>query len=249
VVLGLCSPFVSEDNTILLRSLLGRTCTMLHTCGGRHNIQGLYVDTIMNERRLKGERHRKNIWLGWMAFLSDIAGLCARSTKRHRENCPRPDDFRPYSMKYRYSEFVDAHGEEAEEDRATSGEAQETNYDSNIRVSKAAMVDVRCSESGNNAEVRYRTDKRRDAAITGFEVMRPSQQASGKLDASRRSFVVENTFQSLNAFSRASISSAREGREPPATATATTAGNADAIVNGRFSSNLTSSCMLNIYAK
>jgi hypothetical protein len=67
--LGLSSPFSSEDDTILLRSLLGRTCTVLHTCGGRHAIQGFYLDCVLNERRIKGEAQRRSLWLAWMKFL------------------------------------------------------------------------------------------------------------------------------------------------------------------------------------
>jgi hypothetical protein len=67
--LGCCSPFSSEDDTILLRSLIGRTCTVFHTIASRHSIQGFYMDTILNERRIKGEANRRNVWLAWMQFL------------------------------------------------------------------------------------------------------------------------------------------------------------------------------------
>jgi hypothetical protein len=70
--LGLCSPFSSEDDAILLRSLLGRTCTVLHTVGSRHCMQGLYLDAILNERRIKGEANRRNCWIAWMRFLSAL---------------------------------------------------------------------------------------------------------------------------------------------------------------------------------
>lgn len=82
VVLGHCSPFVSEDDAILLRSMLGRTCTMFQTCGGRHTVQGLYVDTILNERRLKGEMNRRRIWLSWMLFVTRLIRLCVKASKR-----------------------------------------------------------------------------------------------------------------------------------------------------------------------
>jgi hypothetical protein len=75
VALGCSSPFSSEDDTILLRSLLGRTCTVFHTTGGRHAIQGLYVDAILNERRIKGEAQRRNAWLGWMKFLHALVDV------------------------------------------------------------------------------------------------------------------------------------------------------------------------------
>jgi len=74
--LGLCSPFSSEDDAILLRSLLGRTCTAFHTVGSRHSFQGLYVDTILNERRIKGEAYRRNVWLAWMKFMNSLVDVC-----------------------------------------------------------------------------------------------------------------------------------------------------------------------------
>lgn len=43
-VLGCTSPFVSEDEAIFLRSLIGRTATIFHTIGGRHNLSGLYLE-------------------------------------------------------------------------------------------------------------------------------------------------------------------------------------------------------------
>mmetsp|Transcript_14970 Transcript_14970/g.22515 ORF Transcript_14970/g.22515 Transcript_14970/m.22515 type:complete len:1308 (-) Transcript_14970:8-3931(-) len=85
-VLGLCSPFVSEDDAILLRSLLGRTCTAFHTCGGRHNIRGLYVDTILNEKRYKGEENRKKLWFAWMRFLTELINVCKRAKLRDGTN-------------------------------------------------------------------------------------------------------------------------------------------------------------------
>ena len=74
-VLGCCSPFVSEDEAIFLRSLIGRTATVFHTVGGRHNLQGLYFDTIVNEKRLKGEANRKHLWLSWLEFITLIARI------------------------------------------------------------------------------------------------------------------------------------------------------------------------------
>jgi hypothetical protein len=82
LVLSHCSPFVSEDDAILLRSLLGRTCTMLKTCGGRHSLQGLYIDSILNERRLKGELHRRFLWLSWMLFVTRLIRLCVKVRQR-----------------------------------------------------------------------------------------------------------------------------------------------------------------------
>lgn len=74
-VLGCSSPFVSEDEAIFLRSLIGRTATVFHTVGGRHNLQGLYFDTIVNEKRLKGEANRKHLWLSWLEFITLIARI------------------------------------------------------------------------------------------------------------------------------------------------------------------------------
>jgi hypothetical protein len=73
--LGLVSPFSSEDDAILLRSLLGRTCTAFHTIGSRHSMQGLYVDCVLNERRIKGEANRRNCWLAWMKFLNALVDV------------------------------------------------------------------------------------------------------------------------------------------------------------------------------
>jgi hypothetical protein len=73
--LGCCSPFSTEDDTILLRSLIGRTCTVFHTTGGRHSIQGFYVDAILNERRIKGEANRRNLWISWMKFLHALVDV------------------------------------------------------------------------------------------------------------------------------------------------------------------------------
>jgi hypothetical protein len=70
--LGCCSPFCSEDEAILLRSFIGRTNTIFFTCGGRHEIEGMYVDSILNEKRLKGENNRINQWVAWMQFLTTL---------------------------------------------------------------------------------------------------------------------------------------------------------------------------------
>lgn len=74
-VLGLSSPFVSEDEAVFLRSLLGRTCTMLRTISGRHSLQALYVDTILNEKRGPGEKARYHLWVAWLQFLEKMAAL------------------------------------------------------------------------------------------------------------------------------------------------------------------------------
>ena len=93
VVIGNCSPFVSEDDAIFLRALLGKTCTVFCTCAGRHSLQGLYVDTILNEKRLKGEENRKALWLAWMTFLSSMVQLCLKI--KHREYTQTMDQAAP----------------------------------------------------------------------------------------------------------------------------------------------------------
>jgi hypothetical protein len=82
VVLGCCSPFVAEDEAIFFRSLLGRSCTLFSTCTSRHNIRGLYVDTILNEKRFPGEENRRNMWFAWQKFLASVVDICeSRATK------------------------------------------------------------------------------------------------------------------------------------------------------------------------
>ena len=76
-VLGCTSPFVSEDEAIFLRSLIGRTTTVFHTIGGRHNISGLYLDTILNEKRGKGEANRRHLWLSWIEFVTILGRIGA----------------------------------------------------------------------------------------------------------------------------------------------------------------------------
>jgi hypothetical protein len=120
--LGVCSPFSSEDDAILLRSLLGRTCTAFHTVGSRHSIHGLYVDTILNERRVKGEANRRNCWIAWMKFLSALVDVSllmkeegaqaaavsalSDSTKAPEEHQPADKPGRPLYVRG----TVDAHG-------------------------------------------------------------------------------------------------------------------------------------------
>lgn len=74
-VVGCTSPFVSEDEAIFLRSLIGRTATVFHTVGGRHNMHGMYLDTILNEKRGKGETNRKHLWYCWMEFVTLLARI------------------------------------------------------------------------------------------------------------------------------------------------------------------------------
>lgn len=74
-VAGCCSPFVSEDEAIFLRSLIGRTATIFHTVGGRHNMHAMYIDTILNEKRGKGEANRFHLWLSWLEFITLLARI------------------------------------------------------------------------------------------------------------------------------------------------------------------------------
>ncbi len=97
LVVGNCSPFVAEDEAIFLRGLLGKTCTVFNTCAGRHAIKGLYVDTVLNEKRLKGEEHRKVQWLAWMKFINSMIQLCLRIKYRQEQQFdvpvpPTPED-------------------------------------------------------------------------------------------------------------------------------------------------------------
>jgi hypothetical protein len=74
-VVGCCSPFVSEDEAIFLRSLIGRAATVFHTVGGRHNMHAMYLDTILNEKRGKGEANRVHLWLSWLEFVTLLARI------------------------------------------------------------------------------------------------------------------------------------------------------------------------------
>lgn len=87
VSLGCCSPFCSEDDAILLRSFIGRTSTIFHTCGtSRHKLEGLYFDAILNERRLKGENNRIFLWESWMKFLETLVALCHEMKETNKTN-------------------------------------------------------------------------------------------------------------------------------------------------------------------
>jgi hypothetical protein len=74
--LGLCSPFAFEDEVVFLRSLIGRTSTIFNTIRGRHEIEGLYVDAILNERRVNMDDERKYHWIAWMKFLHRLIEIC-----------------------------------------------------------------------------------------------------------------------------------------------------------------------------
>ena len=77
-VLGCSTPIVSENEAIFLRGLVGRTLTILHTIGSRHNIRGLYLDCIVNEFRGKGEDKRIQMWCAWVQFCEVLAGMKTR---------------------------------------------------------------------------------------------------------------------------------------------------------------------------
>jgi hypothetical protein len=80
-VLGCATPIVSENEAIFLRSLVGRTATMLHTVGSRHNLKALYADVIINEARKDGDDKRMKLWVAWIQFIGHLAGLKTRSMK------------------------------------------------------------------------------------------------------------------------------------------------------------------------
>jgi hypothetical protein len=111
--LGLCSPFSSEDDAILLRSLLGRTCTVFHTVGSRHCMQGLYLDAILNERRIKGEANRRNCWIAWMKFLNamiDVSLLMKEEAAAAEEGQDeQPSPVRPDELHCISSDLVVPH--------------------------------------------------------------------------------------------------------------------------------------------
>jgi hypothetical protein len=69
---------VSENEAIFLRGVIGRTATVLHTIGSRHNIKGLYHDTIINEFRGKNEDKRTQMWCAWVQFIEVLAGMKTR---------------------------------------------------------------------------------------------------------------------------------------------------------------------------
>jgi hypothetical protein len=89
VALCLVSPFCAEGDEMLLRNLLGRTCTLFHTVSSRHTLHGLYVDVTMNERRLKGEANRKKIFYEWMAFLTTLVKICQKNDTERKPFSPQ----------------------------------------------------------------------------------------------------------------------------------------------------------------
>ena len=85
VALGCCTPIVSEDEAIFLRSLLGRTCTALATCTGRHRVRGLYADTILNEKRGAGEEARRHMWFAWQHFVAALVRISRARRKQQQQ--------------------------------------------------------------------------------------------------------------------------------------------------------------------
>jgi hypothetical protein len=79
VALCVVAPFCAEGDEMLLRSMLGRTCTLFHTISSRHVLHGLYVDVTMNEKRLKGEANRKKLFFEWMGFLTTLIKICQKN--------------------------------------------------------------------------------------------------------------------------------------------------------------------------
>lgn len=69
------TPIVTENEAIFLRGLVGRTLTVLHTIGSRHNIKGFYVDMIINEKRTDGDDKRMEMWAAWMQFIDLLANI------------------------------------------------------------------------------------------------------------------------------------------------------------------------------
>lgn len=91
-VLGCSTPIVSENEAIFLRGLVGRTLTVLHTIGSRHNIKGLYLDCIVNEFRGKGEDKRIQMWCAWIQFIEVIAGMKTRQMSWEHNLSDRNDE-------------------------------------------------------------------------------------------------------------------------------------------------------------
>jgi hypothetical protein len=84
VALCVVAPFCAEGDEMLLRSMLGRTCTLFHTISSRHVLHGLYVDVTMNEKRLKGEANRKKLFFEWMGFLTTLIKICQKNDLENR---------------------------------------------------------------------------------------------------------------------------------------------------------------------
>ena len=75
---SLMTPIVSENEAILLRTCLGRTLTCFHGIGGRHVIQGFYIDVFLDEFRGKNPLKRPGMWCAWVEF---VAFLCKIKTR------------------------------------------------------------------------------------------------------------------------------------------------------------------------
>jgi hypothetical protein len=81
-VVSVVTPIVDEDYALFLRSLLGRALTVFHTVANKeHKIQGLYVDTIINEeRRGKVMEIRNIVWKAFNYFLLEVVLITSELT-------------------------------------------------------------------------------------------------------------------------------------------------------------------------
>jgi len=77
-VVSNATPIVSENEAIFLRGMIGRTLCIFHTIGSRHNLKSLYVDTIVNEFRGKGQDKRTQMWCAWIQFVEVLAAMKTR---------------------------------------------------------------------------------------------------------------------------------------------------------------------------
>ena len=96
-VLGCCTPIVSESEPVFLRGLIGRTATAFHTIGSRHSIQGLYMDTIINELR-RGFDKRQDQWVAWIEFILTLTEI--RTQESRWEHVP--DEIKNESTRFGY---------------------------------------------------------------------------------------------------------------------------------------------------
>lgn len=94
-VVGNATPIVSENEAIFLRGLVGRTLCIFHTVGSRHNIKGLYVDTIVNEFRGKNQDKRTQMWCAWIQFVEVLAGMKTRQMSWEHNLSDRKHDDGP----------------------------------------------------------------------------------------------------------------------------------------------------------
>jgi hypothetical protein len=153
-VIGNCSPFVAEDEAIFLRGLLGKTCTAFNTCAGRHTIRGLYVDTILNEKRLKGEEHRKAQWLSWMKFINSMIQLCLKIKYRQEQQQQQFHEPPDLSASV-HDEHQEQHPPQPNIPRRLSRACTLSKYDdhgynnhTNIRISRVDMINTNIGPTG-----------------------------------------------------------------------------------------------------